>query len=92
MPEDIPKTVGAGSAGKVRDEISEELVCLAADVAKHELAHRYGGHLEEPYATPGCGVFEPPLHGALSRTITEGEINLQTPEDSPQSTAQRSKV
>jgi hypothetical protein len=28
---------------KMRDEISEELVDLAADVAKQELAHRYSG-------------------------------------------------
>lgn len=92
MPEDIPKIVGAGIAGKVGDEISEELVDLAADVAKRELAHRYGGHIEEPYATPGCGVFEPPVHGALSGTVTDEEINLQAPEDSQQSTARRSKV
>jgi hypothetical protein len=81
MPEDILKTVGAGIAGKGRDEISEELVDLAADVAKRELAHRHGGHIEEPYATPGCGVFEPPGHGALSRTVIEEEIRLQTPGD-----------
>src|SRR5277367_3621369 len=60
MPGDMLKTVGAGIAGKVRDEIGEELVGLAADVAKRELAHRHGGHIEEPYAAPGCGVFDPP--------------------------------
>ncbi len=92
MPEDIPQTIGAGIAGKVRDEISEELVGLAADLAKPELAHRHGGQIEEPYATPGCGVFEPPEHGALSRTVTEEETNLQTPEDLQQSTPPRSKV
>jgi hypothetical protein len=58
-PKDIPKTASADIAGKVRDEISEELVGLAADVAKRELACRHGGHIEEPYATPGCSVFEP---------------------------------
>lgn len=92
MSEDIPKTIGAGIAGKVRDEISEELVGLAADAAKRELAGRHGGQIEEPCAAPGCGVFDPSVHGALSHTVTKEEINLQTPEDSPQSTAQRSKV
>ena len=92
MPGDMLKTVGAGIAGKVRDEIGEELVGLAADVAKRELAHRHGGHIEEPYAAPGCGVFDPPVHGALSRTVTEEEIRLQTPGDSQQSTAQGSKA
>jgi hypothetical protein len=43
--------------GKVRDEISEELVGFAADVAKRELARRHGGHIEEPFVTPVGGVF-----------------------------------
>src|ERR1700740_3522673 len=77
MPETILKTLSADIAGKARDEISRELVGLAADIAKRELADRHDGHIEEPCATPGCGVFKPPVHGALSHTVTEEEINLQ---------------